>query len=304
VFWNGYLSDTVSLSCGVRQGGILSPFLFSVYVDDVLVRLHNLKAGCRIHFMNLNSMMYADDLILLSVSLSDLQYMINVCAEEFVKLDLKTNAKKSGCLRIGRRFNSAVCDLRIENIDIPWCKEMSYLGNVLLAGRKLKYDFHARKAKYFGAVNSILGKIGNNNNSTLVLSLLASKCTPILTYSLESICLQKSVLDNMCYVSNAIYSKIFKTFDKKIIEYCRWIFGYLPLAMDLDLKRLNFLFNLSEGYNVNCSPATLLFYLIAQQDLINLCDKYNISMNRTCSFRDRRNAVWTVFDEHAKNNLR
>ena len=32
VLWNGHLSDMVSLVCGVRQGGILSPFLFFVYV--------------------------------------------------------------------------------------------------------------------------------------------------------------------------------------------------------------------------------------------------------------------------------
>jgi hypothetical protein len=244
--------------------------------------------------------MYADDLILLAISLKDLQDMINVCSEELVKLDMKPNAKKSGCMRIGKRFNSKVSDILIERVAIPWCKELSYLGIVLAAGRKLKYDFHVRKAKYFGAVNTILGKIGNSDNAPLVLALLASKCTPILTYSLEAICLQKSALDNICYISNAIYSKIFKTFDKSIIEHCRWNLGYLPLAMDLDLKRMNFLNNLSNGYDLNCSPAILLFYLIAQKDLSTLFDKYHITLNRPSSFKGRKNAVWAAFQDAVK----
>ena len=178
--------------------------------------------------------MYAGDLILLAMSLKDLQEMINIYAEEFVKLDMKPNARKSCCMRVGKRFNSKVNDILIEQAAIPWCKEVSYLGIVLVAGRKLKYDFHGRKAKYFGAVNTILGKIGNS--APLVLALLVSKCTPIFTYSLEAICLQKSALDNICYISNAIYSKIFKTFDKSIIKQCRWNFGYLPYMYGFEFK--------------------------------------------------------------------
>ena len=39
VRWNACMSSTVKILSGVRQGGILSPFLFAVFVDDVLVKL-------------------------------------------------------------------------------------------------------------------------------------------------------------------------------------------------------------------------------------------------------------------------
>ena len=55
-------------------------------------------------------------------------------------------------------------------IPIPWCHEISYLGLVLVACRKLNYSFHIKKAKYFGLVNSVLGKIGTCKNAGLVLS--------------------------------------------------------------------------------------------------------------------------------------
>ena len=47
--------------------------------------------------------MYADDIILLSISISDLQLMFNMCSKVFNDLDLPINISKSHCLRIGPR---------------------------------------------------------------------------------------------------------------------------------------------------------------------------------------------------------
>ena len=35
VKWGTYFSHSFKLLCGVRQGGILSPYLFAVYIDSV-----------------------------------------------------------------------------------------------------------------------------------------------------------------------------------------------------------------------------------------------------------------------------
>jgi len=45
--------------------------------------------------------MYADDLLLLSGSLCDLQSMVDICCNEFDKLDMCLNVKKSQVIRIG-----------------------------------------------------------------------------------------------------------------------------------------------------------------------------------------------------------
>ena len=64
---------------GVRQGGILSPLLFNVYVDGILTALRDSKYGCHLRNVYLGCIMYADDLLLLLASVSELQLMLDTC---------------------------------------------------------------------------------------------------------------------------------------------------------------------------------------------------------------------------------
>ena len=45
VRWNNVLSKCFYLMCGVRQGGVLSPFLISVYVNDMIQKLCDRALG-------------------------------------------------------------------------------------------------------------------------------------------------------------------------------------------------------------------------------------------------------------------
>ncbi len=48
VRWGGSVSYKFTVSNGVRQGGILSPFLFNVYMDDLSVNLKKCPTGCKL----------------------------------------------------------------------------------------------------------------------------------------------------------------------------------------------------------------------------------------------------------------
>jgi len=48
VKWGSVVSRFVELSCGVRQGGVLSPHLFSIYIDSVVKKVSDSKIGCYI----------------------------------------------------------------------------------------------------------------------------------------------------------------------------------------------------------------------------------------------------------------
>jgi len=92
----------IRLQCGVRQGGVLLPVVFTVYVNDVIMALPASGYGCYFHGMFVGYFMYADDLLLLSKSLCDLQLMIDICCAELEGIDMCLNVKKSQVLRIGK----------------------------------------------------------------------------------------------------------------------------------------------------------------------------------------------------------
>ena len=74
------------MSNGVRQSGILSPYLFNVYIDDLSAAL---TKCCT---MNINHLMYADDLVVLSPSSIGLRELLS---ENYgLNHEIKCNHKK------------------------------------------------------------------------------------------------------------------------------------------------------------------------------------------------------------------
>ena len=66
VKWGNVTSSVFTVSNGVRQGGVLSPYLFNVYMDGLSTTLNTCQTGCYSGVSKVNHLMYADDLVLLS----------------------------------------------------------------------------------------------------------------------------------------------------------------------------------------------------------------------------------------------
>ena len=60
---HGFISSKFTVSNGVRQGEILSPFLFNVYMDDLSVNLKKCPTGCIAGGTVVNHLVYADDIL-------------------------------------------------------------------------------------------------------------------------------------------------------------------------------------------------------------------------------------------------
>ena len=105
VQWGNYRSNAFNVTAGIRQGSILSPYLFIVYVDDMLKRVNCM--GCNYGGYIIGAIIYADDLLFMSNSVFQLQRMLRVCEQELSLLDLKINCTKSSYMRVGHRFNKA-----------------------------------------------------------------------------------------------------------------------------------------------------------------------------------------------------
>jgi hypothetical protein len=63
------MSNLFALVRGIRQGGILSPAMFAIYVDDALLTLVNSGLDCSFFGVNFGALMYADDIMLIAASI-------------------------------------------------------------------------------------------------------------------------------------------------------------------------------------------------------------------------------------------
>jgi len=103
--------------------------------------------------------LYADDIILMSASVSDLQRMINVSVLELGNLDLIINSAKSKCIRIGPRCKYRDSCVVVKELKVEWSNKLKYLGIFLKSSTTFKCNFHENKANFFRAANGILSKI-------------------------------------------------------------------------------------------------------------------------------------------------
>ena len=81
VRWNGHLSHAFPVKNGVKQGAVISPFLYCIYIDDLLKILRKRRNGCWVnrHFVGIVG--YADDPLLLAPCIDSLQDMVKSCEE-------------------------------------------------------------------------------------------------------------------------------------------------------------------------------------------------------------------------------
>src|ERR1043165_9207971 len=192
VKWGLTVSESFRLHAGVRQGGVLSPILFSVFVDNILKKLDNY--GCRMFGLTMGSFMYADDLVLLPQTVCELQEMVDICCAELSSLDLKLNESKSVCIRIGKRFHAVCCTIVTPSGVIAWADAAVYLGVRIVSAANFSCCYDKCKSKFYASLNSIYGKLGKINNPIVTLNLVASMAIPCLLYACESLPLTRAII--------------------------------------------------------------------------------------------------------------
>ena len=83
-----------AIKFGGRQGSVLSPLLFAIYLDDIHI------ARSLVPRSFIVGLLYADDILLIAPSVHELQRLFKNCERELQWLDMRINEKKSCCLRI------------------------------------------------------------------------------------------------------------------------------------------------------------------------------------------------------------
>ena len=122
------MSPYFTISNGV-QGGILSPSLFSVYMDDLSSLLNTSRIGCHIDDVCINHVFYADNLCLMALCAIVLQELINVCYQYSNKIDWNFNATKSFFVAFTpKHYKLLLPSLFMNSLPILYADSIKYLG--------------------------------------------------------------------------------------------------------------------------------------------------------------------------------
>ena len=129
VRWNTCLSDISKISNGVKQGAVLSPILFTDYIDELLTRLCESGVGCHIDGAFAGAFVYADDIFLLAPSLDALRHMIGICEDYAQEFHILFNPSKSKLMY----YNVSHDNLHVKlcNQYVHIVSKETYLGNYI-----------------------------------------------------------------------------------------------------------------------------------------------------------------------------
>ena len=205
--WGKTKSSFFTISNGVRQGGILSPKLFSVYMDDLSNMLIRSGVGCYIDNVCVNHVFYADDLCLMAPCAIALQELLNICHSYSIIVDLNFNAKKSFCFAFTPRlFKLSLPYLHINNIPISYVDSVKYLVFTFAGAHKDDNDILRQMRTLYARSNRLL-RIFHGCNTKVLIELGRSYCGSFYCSYLWTQ-FNKSTISKIRVAYNDLYRKI------------------------------------------------------------------------------------------------
>ena len=195
VKWNGSLSKKFSVSNGVKQGGVLSPILFCLYIDELLCELRCSGFGCNVGNTYCGCLGYADDITLLSPSVFGLQKLINICENYAKKYDIQFNECKSKVMIFSKTKQTMEPLLLLNNNRLHYVDSFVHLGHVIKHDLDDADDVRLQRGKFVGKANAVLsdfkgvgGMLKYNVIKTYCYSFYGSQLWNLQNRAIESLC--------------------------------------------------------------------------------------------------------------------
>ncbi len=202
----GFRSSAFKIDEGVKQGGILSSFLFNFFLDDLLNRLLSMIIGALLGDVNASAIAYCDDILLLASNEGQMQRLINCCADYAKLWKLSFNPLKSSCYSI----KSADYEFILNGGSIPKSEGFIYLGLPVGTEAFVEAFYNEKMSKCEKALYS-LKNIGCNPNRLHPLAIgfiYKQYCQSIMKFGFEFVYLRKSFLSKLDIRQNILLKNI------------------------------------------------------------------------------------------------
>ena len=195
---DGQLSDMFSITGGVKQGGILSPFLFNYFIDDLIRGCDELNIGCKLGRANVCILAYCDDIILVSANQEHLKRLLKYCEKYSLRWKMRFNATKSTHTAFTHKRDLDKSRPRAE----LYGKELTYTSNFVYLGlpvgdsvyiSQFVDDKFAKCCRAFHSLNRF-GCRAKGLAPKVIASIYKTYCQPIITYCVEALQIGKTKL--------------------------------------------------------------------------------------------------------------
>ena len=247
------LSDLFSCDVGLLQGEILSPFLFSLFLNDIELYLQeNMNDGIDIEHLKLYLLLFADDAVLFSETREGLQNSLRSLENYCNKWNLTVNVEKTkivvfrkgGTLAQNDRWYFAEQEVEIVN-------SFTYLGVVFTSGGSFMQNAKTLSGKALRAMHQLLQIIKEvETPMNISFKLFDSLVASVLMYGSEiwgyinAECIERVHRKFCKYMLNvklstntyAVYSEL----------------GRYPLIIERQTRMVKYWFSLLQKINVNC----------------------------------------------------
>ena len=179
------LTECFPISQGVRQGCVLSPLLFNIFMSDLAKKLEPISGKLKLEPYNIDSLIWADDILLFAENEKNLQDMIDTIDRYCKDNKLTINTDKTKCMifnKTGRLLRNKfyLGDTELENV-----RSYKYLGFLFSPSGEINsglQDLRDRALKAFMKLKIQMGT-SFNQNIDITLKLIDSLIKPILLYS-------------------------------------------------------------------------------------------------------------------------
>ena len=211
---NGGESESFESSVGVRQGCVLAPILFNLFVSAITTLVHQnnninetgvhvnyrldgnlfdlsrLKARTRVSTVTVNELQYADDAAWVSHTAIDLQQTLSAVNAAYSRSGLAVNTSKTEVLvqRTDGDQPPTDQDFSIDDQTLKQVPKFTYLGSVLSNDCSINDEVTRRIALASNAFGKLSRRVFLNHNITLATkrAVYRAVCLSILMYGCES----------------------------------------------------------------------------------------------------------------------
>ena len=178
------ITNTFTINQGVRQGCILSPLLFNIFMSDLPELLDVTLKNTNPNINHPSCIIWADDIILLSETEEGLNTMLKTMEVYCNVNDLSLNTDKTKCMIFNKTGRLIRKRFSFNNVQLETVRSYKYLGFLLTPSGEIKSglnDLRDRALKAFFKLKSTMGNEFNRDVST-TLTLIDSLIKPILLY--------------------------------------------------------------------------------------------------------------------------